>query len=168
MRPWAFLSLQWFNKDKQLVEDFHALTNEIMDQDTAGLRRLEAEMPTLTGGDMDERVLQAAKENIRVAGMSKLIPLIQARAETLPAPSKKTLFICNPPYGERLQSGQDEELRTLYHDVGENWKKNWKGHRAGVLTGNLPLLKSISLRSSRKITLYNGDIECRVAEYLLY
>lgn len=168
MRPWAFLSLQWFNKDKQLTEDFHALTNEIMDQDTAGLRRLEAEMPTLTGGDMDEKVLQAAKENIRVAGMSKLIPLIQMRAETLPAPSKKTLFICNPPYGERLQSGQDEELRALYHDVGENWKKNWKGHRAGVLTGNLPLLKSISLRSSRKIILYNGDIECRVAEYVLF
>jgi 23S rRNA G2445 N2-methylase RlmL len=168
MRPWAFLSHQWFTKDKQLQEDFNADANEVMARDREGIQRLETEMPTLTGGDFDERVLQAAKENIRVAGMSKLIPLIQSRAELLPAPAKKTLFICNPPYGERLQAGEDEQLRTLYHDMGENWKKNWKGHRAGVLTGNLPLLKSISLRSSRKISLYNGDIECRVAEYKLF
>ena len=63
---------------------------------------------------------------------------------------------------------QVEDLKALYHGMGESWKKSWKGNRAGILTGNLPLLKSISLRTSQKIILYNGDIECRLAEYRLY
>ena len=168
MRPWAFLSNQWFTKDQQLQDSFRTLANEMLELDEAALARLMSERPTLTGGDMDARVIQAAKENIRVAGFEKIIPLVQMRAEELPAPAMKTLFICNPPYGERLQPGEDEELKKLYRDIGENWKKNWKGHRAAVLTGNLPLLKSISLRTSRRIPLYNGDIECRVAEYQLF
>ena len=167
-RPWAFLSHQWFSKDKYLTEGFQKLAQETLATDQAALKTLEEKKPTLTGGDMDSHVLQAAKENIRVAGMERLIPLVQMRAEELPAPAMKSLFICNPPYGERLQPGEEAELKALYHAVGENWKKNWKGHRAGVLTGNLPLLKAISLRTSQRIALYNGDIECRVAEYQLF
>jgi putative N6-adenine-specific DNA methylase len=88
--------------------------------------------------------------------------------QLLPPTTERTLLICNPPYGERLMTNEDEKLMALYHALGENWKKNWKGHRAAVLTGNLNLLKSISLRTSRKLILYNGDIECRVAEYQLF
>ncbi|MBY0515690.1 MAG: hypothetical protein K2P81_02195 [Bacteriovoracaceae bacterium] len=168
MRPWAFLSNQWFTQDENLKKAFSDLAFNQLALDEEGLKRLESETPTLTGGDADAYVLSAAKENVRVAGFSKIIPLIQSKAESLPAPLKKTLFVCNPPYGERLQAGEDEALRALYHDLGENWKKNWKGHRAAVLTGNLPLLKSISLRTSKRIPLYNGDIECRVAEYQLF
>ncbi len=150
------------------MEEFQQLAQEVLNRDNAALKQLELEKPTLTGGDMDAHVLQAAKENIRVAGMERLIPIFQMRAEDLPAPAMKSLFICNPPYGERLQPGEEAALKELYHAVGENWKKNWKGHRAAVLTGNLPLLKSISLRTSKRLSLYNGDIECRVAEYQLF
>ncbi len=167
-RPWAFLSAQWFTKDSRLEEDFRALAEETLRSDEAGFGRLAELKPTLTGGDADPGVLISAKENVKAAGLSALVPLVHMRAENLPSPSKPSLFVCNPPYGERLQPGEEDALRGLYHALGENWKKNWKGHRAAVLTGNLPLLKSISLRTSRRITLYNGDIECRVAEYRLF
>lgn len=168
MRPWAFLSNQWFTRDLRLVDGFKDLAEATLKTDTENLRALIAAKPTLTGSDIDDRVLACTKENLRVAGMSELVPVFQSSALSIPAPSQKTLFICNPPYGERLQHGEEDALKELYHGMGENWKKNWKGHRAAVLTGNLPLLKSISLRSSRRLSLYNGDIECRVAEYQLF
>ncbi len=168
MRPWAFLSNQWFNRDLPLVDAFKDLAEETIKADAENLKALILTKPTLTGSDIDDRVLACTKENLRVAGMNELVPVFQSSALTIPAPTQKTLFICNPPYGERLQSGEEAALKELYHGMGENWKKNWKGHRAAVLTGNLPLLKSISLRSSRRLSLYNGDIECRVVEYQLF
>jgi putative N6-adenine-specific DNA methylase len=78
------------------------------------------------------------------------------------------LFICNPPYGERLLAGEDEYLKELYHGLGELWKKEFKGSCAALLTGTLPLLKSIGLRTSKRLIVMNGDIECRVAEYQLF
>lgn len=168
MRPWAFLSNQWFTRDLRLVDGFKDLAEATLKSDAENLKALIAAKPTLTGSDIDDRVLACTKENLRVAGMSDLVPVFQSSALSIPAPTQKTLFICNPPYGERLQHGEEDALKELYHGMGENWKKNWKGHRAAVLTGNLPLLKSISLRSSRRLSLYNGDIECRVAEYQLF
>lgn len=168
MRPWAFLSQQWFTKNETLQSAFMKFAEDQIARDAEAQRELEMLKPTLTGGDKDAYVLSAAKDNVRTAGFTQLIPLIQAEAQMLPAPKQKSLFVCNPPYGERLQPGEEEALKKLYFEVGENWKKNWKGHRAAVLTGNLPLLKSISLRTSRRLTIYNGDIECRVAEYQLF
>jgi 23S rRNA G2445 N2-methylase RlmL len=48
------------------------------------------------------------------------------------------IVICNPPYGERM--GEEEELKNLYKDYGENLKHNFKGFRAYVFTSN-PLLR---------------------------
>lgn len=168
MKPWAFLDSQWFAKDKYLVEGFPKLAEEVMEQDRKGHQWLLKERPLIVGNDNDFKAVAAARDNIQMAGLSDLIPLSQKNAEDVIPHGEKCLFVCNPPYGERLMNEQEEDLKALYYGLGENWKKNWKGHRAGVLTGNLPMLKSISLRTSQKIPIYNGDIECRVAEYRLY
>jgi putative N6-adenine-specific DNA methylase len=60
------------------------------------------------------------------------------------------------------------QVEKLYFDMGELWKKNFKGSRAAIFTGYLPGLKKISLKSKKKHILYNGDIECRLAEYELF
>lgn len=167
-RPWAFLECPWFTRDAALEKAFAGLAATVMFDDEAGLRRLNEERPIIVGNDNSSYVLKATRENLRTAGLADLIPTSQKNAEDMLPHGEKSLFICNPPYGERLMPEQLEDLKALYHGMGENWKKNWKGHRAGLITGNLPLLKSISLRTSQRITLYNGDIECRLAEYRLY
>jgi putative N6-adenine-specific DNA methylase len=118
------------------------------------------------GSDIDPVAVKSTKLNLERAGMN--IPVKQMNAHEILPPQEKSLFICNPPYGDRLMPDDEEKLKELYKELGENWKRNWKGHRAGVLTGNLPMLKSISLRTSKKIIIFNGDIECRVAEYQLF
>ena len=70
------------------------------------------------------------------------------------------------PYGERI--GESNDLPAMYYDFGENLKQNFKGWRAYLFTGNLPLIKKISLRTSKKVILWNGNIESRLVEYLMY
>ena len=167
-KPWSFLENPWFTQDAALVESFNSLAKQTIKTDREGHQRLLKERPVIAGSDNNPTVVMAARENLHMAGLAELVDLYQKNAEEVTPPAPKCLFICNPPYGERLMNEQEEKLKALYHGLGENWKKNWKGHRAGLLTGNLPLLKSISLKTSQRITLYNGDIECRVAEYRLY
>lgn len=167
-KPWAFLESPWFQKDQNLVAEFDKFARETMQKDRQGHQGLLKNGPVIVGNDNDAKVVMAARENLRMAGLAEMVPLTQKNAEDVLPHGEKCLFICNPPYGERLMPEQEEDLKALYHGVGENWKKNWKGHRAGVLTGNLPMLKVISLRTSQKIPLFNGDIECRIAEYKLY
>jgi 23S rRNA G2445 N2-methylase RlmL len=64
--------------------------------------------------------------------------------------------------------GSEEDLAGLYYNLGENLKQEFKGFRAFIFTGNLPLIKKISLKTSSKKILYNGDIECRLVRYNLY
>ena len=42
------------------------------------------------------------------------------------------------------------------------------GATAWLLVGNLELAKSIGLRASRRIVLFNGPIECRLLRFDLY
>lgn len=164
-RPWAFLSHQWLTKDKYIQEHFQKMASELLEVDEANLAKLNI---SIAGSDKDITAVKAARINIDRAGLGRLIKVTNQDATQVLPEAQKSLFICNPPYGERLLPNEEEELKKLYLDIGENWKKNWKGHRSAILTGNLPLLKSVSLRSSRKTIIFNGDIECRVAEYQLF
>lgn len=76
------------------------------------------------------------------------------------------IIIANPPYGERM--GEEEELKKLYHEYGENLKKNFKGFRAYIFTSNPLLRKAISLGTSARHTFYNGSLECRLLRYELF
>ncbi|HLG43328.1 MAG TPA: RNA methyltransferase, partial [Planctomycetota bacterium] len=47
-------------------------------------------------------------------------------------------------------------------------KQRCKGFTAWIFTGNPDLAKSVGLRASRRIVLFNGPIECRLLRYDLY
>ena len=96
----------------------------------------------------------------------EFVEVIKGDAAVIDNALESGVLVTNPPYGERL--GEDEDLEALYYDFGENLKQKFKNFRAYIFTGNLPLLKKISLRTTKKTILYNGAIESRLAEYLLY
>ena len=52
--------------------------------------------------------------------------------------------------------------------IGDAFKKNFEGYDAFFFTGNGVAAKSIGLRTSRKIILYNGAIECRLLKFEMY
>lgn len=168
MKMWTFLNYPWFQEDKFLQENFQKLLEEVRAQTAAGMTKLQSMKGRIRGSDVDAYSVGVSQDNVQKARMASLIPIERKDALETTPPSEKSLFICNPPYGERLEHGEDERLKALYKGLGDHWKNHWKGHRAALFTGNLPMLKVVGLRTSKKTILWNGDIECRLAEYDLY
>jgi 23S rRNA G2445 N2-methylase RlmL len=168
MPMWTFLNYPYFVEDKILQGHFKALCEEVTAMAEAGMMKLATLKGRIRGSDIDSYNVGVAQDNIQKAKLSALIPLERKDALETTPPSEKSLFISNPPYGERLEHGEEEKLKALYKGLGDHWKHHWKGHRAALFTGNLAMLKVEGLRTSKKTILWNGDIECRLAEYNLY
>ena len=167
-KMWTFLNYPWLTKDEHLQDNFKLMLKEVTEETHKGLEFLKAKKGFIVGNDNSAMALQAAKENLKKAKLEGLIELSQRDAlETFP-PTEKCLFISNPPYGERLEFGEEEKLKALYKGLGDHWKHQFKGHRAALFTGNLEMLKVVGLKTSKRSILFNGDIECRLAEYSLY
>jgi 23S rRNA G2445 N2-methylase RlmL len=167
-RMWTFQNYPWLNKDEYLKENFQKLLEEINQKAQQGIEKLSKSSVKFLANDVFHPALLATQENIKKARLDKIIKTSCKDALEIKPESNKTLFLANPPYGERLEHGEDEKLKNLYKSLGDHWKQNFKGHRAAILTGNIPLLKSVGLKTSKKHILMNGDIECRLAEYALY
>ncbi len=167
-KQWTFLNYPWLTKDEHLLENFKKILDEISQKTAEGLKKIPSLKGKISGNDLSDYVLDSAQDNIKKAKLDSLITITQIDARVLNPGQKKCLFICNPPYGERLEHGEEEKLKALYKGLGDHWKHNYKGHRTALFTGNLEMLKVVGLKTTKRHILFNGDIECRVAEYSLY
>lgn len=77
---------------------------------------------------------------------------------------KNGLIIINPPYGERLRQNI-EDLQVLYQSIGDIFKNKCVGFNAYIFTSNLEAAKFIGLKSSIRIPLKNGKLDCRLIHY---
>lgn len=167
-KVWTFQNYPWLLKDNFLQENMKQLFEQVIAETEKGLKKLESMPGFIRANDLSEMVAISAKENMKKARLGDAIHLTSKDALELMPVKEKTLFICNPPYGERLEHNEDEKLKALYKGLGDWWKHQWKGHRAALFTGNLEMLKVVGLKTTKRHILYNGDIECRLAEYSLY
>jgi 23S rRNA G2445 N2-methylase RlmL len=165
---WTFQNYPWLTKDEELKKSFDQLLKQVSDDALNGLKKLTSMKGRFVGNDYSEQAVSAARDNVRKAKLEHIVEITKSDALTTVPLEGKTLFISNPPYGERLEYNEEEKLKTLYRGLGDHWKKNFKGHRAVIFTGNLEMMKVVGLRTSKRHILYNGDIECRLAEYSLY
>ncbi|MDP7319648.1 MAG: THUMP domain-containing protein [Bacteriovoracaceae bacterium] len=163
---WDFMQHNWFIKDKYLTESWEKLKKLYLKKAQDGFKFLENNPIMTFASDSEKYAINASKFNLKAADLIEFVKIEQKDATNLIPASDTGIVITNPPYGERI--GEEEKLPELYHDFGENLKKNFKGFYAYIFTGNLPLIKKISLRTSKKIILYNGNIESRLVEYKLF
>lgn len=61
-----------------------------------------------------------------------------------------------------------QRLEALYEGCGDWFKSIGRGYLGYIFTGNLEVIKKVGLRTKRRMTFYNGEIECRLLEYELY
>ena len=120
----------------------------------------------ISGSDRDPDILQQALTNASVAGLSDQLKFTCQELSLVEAPTDQGVMICNPPYGERL--GNSTDLAQFYRLLGDVLKQRFKGWKVYILSGNKALAKSIRLKSSRRIPVWNGEIACQLLEYELY
>jgi 23S rRNA G2445 N2-methylase RlmL len=164
---WSFMGHNWFKKDKYLTAEWAELLKKYLEKARDGFDNLEKATAKTFASDSDKYALNASRFNLKAADLFEFTELSTQDATTIELIDIESgIIVTNPPYGERI--GEDEDLPQLYYDLGENLKKNFKGFKAYVFTGELPLIKKISLRTSKKHILYNGNIEARLVEYDLF
>ena len=115
------------------------------------------------GSDLYGRSLDAARMNLRDAGLDRAVSLKQVNLLELSAPARSGMLITNPPYGIRL--GEKEKLAEFYPKLGDALKKRFAGWTAFIFSGDPDLARLIRLSPSRKTVLFNGALECRLYEY---
>jgi putative N6-adenine-specific DNA methylase len=141
------------------------------DEDLWNVVKADADSKIITSGtkifaqEIDNKALDIAFENAKRAGVSDLITFDNIDFFHTSHSSGPGIVVMNPPYGERLQVN---EITNFYQDIGSRLKHFYQGCDAWIISANYDALKNFGLRTSRKIKLYNGPLECRLQKYELY
>jgi len=147
--------MKWKDFDAELWKD---LKNEAFD--------LQTEFDyKIIGSDISERNLSAAVRNVRSAHLHKDIELSVGSFENIVPPEGTGMLITNPPYGERIQV---RDIIQLYRQIGDTLKQKFAGWQTWVISGDLLAIKHIGLKPTKRITVFNGQLECKFNKFEIY
>jgi 23S rRNA (guanine2445-N2)-methyltransferase / 23S rRNA (guanine2069-N7)-methyltransferase len=120
--------------------------------------------PVIYASDYDNKAIEIARANAARAGVEDLIQFshqdiaeLQVENEQVPA-----IVICNPPYGERLQSEQG--LASLYGEMGSSLRKISPA-AVHIISANPDFLHRLRLKRVSKKAVRNGPIDCVLASF---
>lgn len=151
----SFGFFRWKNFDKQLWQEVKA---------AADARIQASEFPILAS-DKDPRARNATAINLLAAGLEHAVQVEKLPFEKLMPPEMPGVLVTNPPYDERIKV---DEVALFYKGIGDRLKQHWAGWNAWLISSNMEAWKSFGLRPSRKITLFNGSLECHFQKFELY
>ncbi|CCG19192.1 conserved hypothetical protein [Taylorella asinigenitalis 14/45] len=114
------------------------------------------------GTDIDTFALKAARANILRAGLeSDEIVLKNINALECTPTSEPGVILCNPPYGERL----DSEDTPFWREWSSVLKKQFTGWDINIITSDRDLPSKLRLKPRRKTPVFNGNLECRLFNF---
>jgi putative N6-adenine-specific DNA methylase len=120
----------------------------------------------ILGYDKSPSAVVKAKENIKNAHLDEFVHIQHEDFfKTQKSGNDKLHMVFNPPYGERLENLNVEEF---YGNIGTTLKHGYPNTNAWLITSNLEALKSVGLRPSRKIKVFNAKLEARLVKYEMY
>jgi putative N6-adenine-specific DNA methylase len=147
----------------QTWKDFdHDLWQEVRAEAQAKIIPFEY---TISGHDRDFKAISVSRVNIMKADLDDTIEVKRTTFEKLEATSEKGIMILNPPYNERLEI---KNINELYKMMGDQFKQQFKGWEVWVISSNMKALKCIGLRPSKKIQLMNGPLDCKYVKFEMY
>ena len=119
----------------------------------------------IIGSDINREMIIKAKQNMRATGLLNMVSLNLKSLEEQKPPEGNGVMITNPPYGERIKV---DDIVKLYKSIGDALKKNYAGYDAWIISADNTGLKSVGLKPSKKIVVFNGPLECRFAKFEIY
>lgn len=120
---------------------------------------------TVVASDKSAKAIETTARNVKSAKLMNHIKIGIKYFDELEPTSKNGMLIMNPPYGERLK---EEDINDLYKMIGDSLKTNFTGFDAWVLSASKSAMKNVGLKTSKRLTLYNGALECKFYKYSLY
>ena len=130
------------------------------------LKKTRESFRKIIGFDKAPSAVRKAIDNIKNAHLEEFIDVTQENFfNTEKETEGKTIVLFNPPYGERLEI----DVPIFYKEIGNTLKQGYPNTDAWLITSDFDKgLKSVGLRTSRKIPVYNGKLDCRFVKYEMY
>ncbi len=149
-----------FEKWKDFDSDLFELIHSSM------LKRVRNASHQIIGFDKAPSAIRKSMENIQNASLEEFIRVERKNFFHEPKPVEgDALLLFNPPYGERLNI----DVEDFYRNIGDALKNSYSQTTAWIISSDFENgIKSIGLRSSRKIKVFNGKLECRFVKYEMY
>lgn len=119
----------------------------------------------IMGFDKAPSAIRKANENIESANLSEFIGVHHVNFfNSVKEVFGSTTILFNPPYGERLNIDVEE----FYKKIGDTLKHGYPDSKVWFITSDMEALKYVGLRTSKRIPLKNGDLDCRFVRYDMY
>ncbi len=153
-------------KNQALNCDLKEIKDRLRDQQVSAFKEMEGMKFKLWINDLNRKSLKTTRENLKAMKLPKRIESFDQDATKFRNTHNiEGVIVCNPPYGKRIDTSEPE--MSFYKNLGEVWKNQFKNSRVYLFTPNAAGRKRISLRTSKRVPFLNGDIECRLYEYLI-
>ncbi len=150
-----FAFMRWRNFDEKLYDTIFE----------SSVSRIKEDKVEIIANDIDAYTVKKARTNTINAKVDDVVTCMNESFFDMQPTRQAGVVILNPPYGERLPVN---EIEQLYKEIGNKLKKDFQNFNAWIITSSPEAIKSIGLRPSRKIQIYNGSLECRYLKFELY
>jgi len=147
--------MHWSDFDKALWEKVKQ----------AGKDQVKESAAQIFAYDKELSMVKYAEQNAVEIGLDSAIQFKRKDFMHLSPPAEDGMIITNPPYDERIQI---EDNEAFYKAIGDRFKQAFQGYTAWLISSNLSAIKRVGLRPSKKLTLFNGKLECKFLKYELY
>lgn len=149
-----FISEKWRTLDKKIWWDTRRESYDLMNEDIDF---------KIYGYDIDEEVIEIARENAEIAGVENYIEFNVADATEFKSDEEYGFIVTNPPYGERLEDV--ESVKMLYKQLGYAFRKlkNWSYY---MITSYEDFENEFGQDATKKRKLYNGMLKSYLYQYL--
>ena len=116
----------------------------------------------IAGSDLDPSAIDLALRHLHQADLDHRIALSVQPLQSLRLVEENGVFLCNPPYGERLSD--TERCHGLYRDLRQLQDRHptWT---LCAISSDPGFEKAYGRRADRKRRLYNGRLECQFYTY---
>ncbi|HEX9307752.1 MAG TPA: THUMP domain-containing protein [Anaeromyxobacter sp.] len=124
--------------------------------------------------DLHPKALAALRKNVAAAGLAADVVIEEGDARELAPRFPHGFLVSNPPYGERLFSGegdagpgprvQDKKIAGFYRGLAEMLTRH-SGWTVVLLSGNPALSRAMRLKPEIDHRLWNGPLEVRLLRW---
>jgi len=117
----------------------------------------------IQGYDIDDEMVNMARQNAKLAGVDKLIHFQRRGVEQLSHSKKYGFIVTNPPYGERLQD--KKEMPALYRTIGERFRAldSWSMY---LISAYDQAEKDIGRKADKNRKIYNGMMKTYYYQFM--
>ncbi|WKK67447.1 THUMP domain-containing class I SAM-dependent RNA methyltransferase [Lutimonas zeaxanthinifaciens] len=149
-----------FEKWQDYDEDLFSLIHDSL------LKRIRNNEKKIMGFDKAPSAVRKAQNNVSNASLEDFISVDRKNFFVEDCPVEGNVIVLfNPPYGERLTVN----VPVFYREIGDTLKQHYPDTNVWLITSDFNTgLKNVGLRTSRKIKVFNGKLECRFVKYEMY